>query len=595
MNRLSLGILASLFVASLNMSNAQDHHLSGMKFIEGGTFTLNRNLMTSIEENIDTTYLYYSNVKRTTPSNFYLSNHEVTNSEYWEFIKWVQDSVTRKYLFEGSTWDKKALWGYYVDYKTYNVDTLGRYFILNWDTPLNYYSYSNYPILKPIINSNYGNFSQFNENFIDEDRLAYCYEFPDTELESGAYSLVDVFPNTTWPESFQYGFYDNSENYFKSKIYQSYPVVGISYLQAKAYCHWRSKQFKNNYEALSSEQKKYFSINSYFRLPTETEWEYAAINHDESRNFELGYQKIDGKYQANFGEIVLKSNIRMKNWMDDGAMTTAKVGSYPPNSKGIYDIFGNVAEWTSDTINLNEAYFDIFKNYNSLLDSELFKGSIFKENITKLLISNPYTNQTHLVIKGSEEHQTLLNLRKEYYAVSPNDTELEIFRKYLGFNSIDSTFYDSVWVLNKRGLLINEEIDPLDDFELNPIVPSHDNWHFYDNSIGTLSKYNYWDSMRMVSRIRAFKHDITVIERATNYLSSNYITKNRVVKGGSWADQPHYLVSGSREIYNEAESSSKVGFRVAMDAPQTIDFLSMKDKKRLKKLRKNTERNANWE
>jgi hypothetical protein len=99
----------------------------------------------------------------------------------------------------------------------------------------------------------------------------------------------------------------------------------------------------------------------------------------------------------------------------------------------------------------------------------------------------------------------------------------------------------------------------------------------------------------MVSRIRAFKHDITVIERATNYLSSNYITKNRVVKGGSWADQPHYLVSGSREIYNEAESSSKVGFRVAMDAPQTIDFLSMKDKKRLKKLRKNTDRNANWE
>ena len=65
-----------------------------------------------------------------------------------------------------------------------------------------------------------------------------------------------------------------------------------------------------------------------------------------------------------------------------------------------------------------------------------------------------------------------------------------------------------------------------------------------------------------------------------------YITKNRIVKGGSWADQAHYLISGSREIYNEAESSCKVGFRVAMDAPEKIDFLNFKDKKRLRKLRK---------
>ena len=301
--------------------------------------------MTSIEENIDTTYLYYSNVKRTTPSNFYLSNHEVTNSEYWEFIKWVQDSVTRKYLFEGSTWDKKALWGYYVDYKTYNVDTLGRYFILNWDTPLNYYSYSNYPILKPIINSNYGNFSQFNENFIDEDRLAYCYEFPDTELESGAYSLVDVFPNTTWPESFQYGFYDNSENYFKSKIYQSYPVVGISYLQAKAYCHWRSKQFKNNYEALSSEQKKYFSINSYFRLPTETEWERGARGDLDLSQYPWGgpyIRNAAGCFLANFKPL-------RGRYFEDGGFHTVKVYSYNPNAFGLYCMAGNVAEWCSTT------------------------------------------------------------------------------------------------------------------------------------------------------------------------------------------------------------------------------------------------------
>ena len=596
MRRLSLGFLTTLFVSSLIIIHGQERHLSNMKFIEGGTFTLHGNFQTSTEDNIDSTYLCFAHLARNSTSNFYLSNHEVTNGEYWEFIKWVQDSVARKYLFEGSAPDKKALWGHYVDYKTYNVDTTGKYFVLNWDTPLNFNSYTNYPILKPILNSNYGHFSQYNENFIDQDRLTFCYEFPNSELESGIYSLVDVFPNTShWSEAFRYGFEDLSANYFTSKIYQDYPVVGVSYLQAIAYCNWRTKEFKTKYEALSRKQKRYFSRDIEFRLPTEAEWEYAAINHDESHNFELGYLQKDGKYQANFGEIVLKSNIRMKSWMDDGAMTTAKVGSYLPNSKGIYDIFGNVAEWTSDTLNVNGDYFDFYKNDNSLLGNFLFKGKVFKETTNQLLITNPYTKQTHLVIKGSEEHQNLLNLRKEYYAVSPHDSEEEIFRKYIAFNSIDSEFYDSLWVLNKRDLFINEEIDSLDDFIVKPIERNHNNWHFYDNSTGKLSQFNDWDSIRMVARIRTFIHDVVVVERASNYPSNNYVTENRIVKGGSWADQPHYLVSGSREIYNEAESSCKVGFRVAMDAPQTIDFLSLKDKRSLKKLRKNTQRNANWE
>lgn len=582
-----------VFLFGIQPINAQDYHLSDMKFIEGGTVILNRNFQTSTEHNIDSTYLCVTHLVRDETSNFYLSNHEVTNAEYWEFIKWVQDSVARKCLFEGSAPDKKALWGHYVAYKTYNVDTTGKYFVLNWDTPLNFNDYTNYLILKPILNSNYRNFSQFNECFINQDRLTFCHEFSNSEPGLGTYDLVNVFPNTShWSDAFRYGFEDHSANYFTSKIYQDYPVVGVSYLQALAYCNWRTKEFKAKYEKLSRKQKRYFSRDCQFRLPTEAEWEYAAINHDESHNFELGYQQKDGKYQANFGEIVLNSNIRIKFWMDDGAMTTAKVGSYPPNSKGIYDIFGNVAEWTSDTLQVNRAHFDICNNDSALFGNLLF----FKDKGTanQLLITNPYTNQTQLVVKGSDEHQNLLNLRKEYYAVSPHDKEQEIFRKYIAFNAIDSVFYDSVWFLNNHYKFFNEEIHDLNVI-VTPIKRSQNNWHFYDNSNGTLSKFSDWDSIKMVDRIMDFIHNALVVQRASNYPSSNYITKNRIVKGGSWADQPHYLVSGSREIYNEAESSCKVGFRVAMDAPQTIDFLCLKDKKRLKKLRKNTERNANWE
>lgn len=582
-----------VFLFGLQPINSQDYCLSDMKFIEGGTVVLNKNFQTSTEDNIDSTYLCVTHLVRNETSNFYLSNHEVTNAEYWEFIKWVKDSVARKCLFEGSAPDKKALWGHNVPYKTYNVDTTGKYFILNWDTPLNIVDYMNYLILKPILNSNYRNSPQFNECFIDKDRLTYCHEFSNSEPGLGTYDIVGIFPNTShWSDAFRYGFEDLSANYFTSKIYQDYPVVGVSYLQAIAYCNWRTKEFKTKYEALSKKQKRYFSSDCQFRLPTEAEWEYAAINHDKSHNIELGYQQIDGKYQANFGEIVLKSNIRMKIWMDDGAMTTAKVGSYPPNSKGIYDIFGNVAEWTSDTLKVNGAYFDICNNNSTLFDDLLFFKD--KEPENQLLITNPYTNQTQLVVKGSDEHQNLLNLRKEYYAVSPHDKEQEIFRKYIALITIDSVFYDSVWFLNNQYKFFNEEIHDLNVI-VTPIKRSQNNWHFYDNSNGTLSKFSDWDSIKMVDRIKDFIHNAVVVQRASNYPSSNYITKNRIVKGGSWVDQLHYLVSGSREIYNEAESSCKVGFRVAMDAPETIDFLSLKDKKSIKKLRKYRERNANWE
>jgi formylglycine-generating enzyme required for sulfatase activity len=75
-----------------------------------------------------------------------------------------------------------------------------------------------------------------------------------------------------------------------------------------------------------------------------------------------------------------------------------------------------------------------------------------------------------------------------------------------------------------------------------------------------------------------------VFKRASDFNSLGYYkTNNRVVKGGSWADSPQYLITGSREVYNETESSCKVGFRIAMNAPSNLDFLSFREKKRLKK------------
>lgn len=580
------------FVFGLQQIKAQENQLNDLVFIEGGTFVMNKNFNTMIDDEVDTTYLYHSDIALKTPAHYFLSNHEVTNAEYWEFIKWVQDSVARKHLFEGSAPDRKALWGHYVDYKTYNVDASGKYFVLNWDTPVDYYSYLNNPILKPIFNQTYGNYTAYNENIIAEDKLSYCYEFLSSEHELGAYTIVDVFPNTAhWSQAFPYSFKDFSDSYFKSKVYDNYPVVGVSYIQAKAYCHWITRQFKKNYHELSRKQRRYFTEDRYFRLPTEEEWEYAAIIpkiEDGFLPYEdiRGYRQIGEKYQANFGEIVLNSNIRLKGWMDDGAMITSKIGSYQPNAKGIYDIFGNVAEWTSDEISLDNCEIDILQ-YDQL--KEVFNSSSQQKDSFQLYITNPITLKTHLVVQDSEEHKKLLTLRREYYAFSPADSKEEMLRKYVAFNAIDATYYDSVAVLMKyKWRIIDVNLDTSNGL-VDGVVPTkmyNRNTCYYNNYTGSLRHFDHFDTMRVLFLINNLKHDYAVINRATNYQSREYITKNRIVKGGSWADQAHYLISGSREVYNEAESSCKVGFRVAMDAPEKIDFLNFKDKKRLRKLRK---------
>ena len=87
------------FVFGLQQIKAQENQLNDLVFIEGGTFVMNKNFNTMIDDEVDTTYLYHSDIALKTPAHYFLSNHEVTNAEYWEFIKWVQDSVARKHIF----------------------------------------------------------------------------------------------------------------------------------------------------------------------------------------------------------------------------------------------------------------------------------------------------------------------------------------------------------------------------------------------------------------------------------------------------------------------------------------------------------------
>jgi formylglycine-generating enzyme required for sulfatase activity len=102
----------------------------------------------------------------------------------------------------------------------------------------------------------------------------------------------------------------------------SHPVVHVAYEDAEAYAQWAGKT-----------------------LPTEAEWEFAARGGLEDMTFAWGNEHFpDGKAMANSWQ----GEFPWENLLEDGYEGTSPVGSFPPNGYGLYDMAGNVWEWTSD-------------------------------------------------------------------------------------------------------------------------------------------------------------------------------------------------------------------------------------------------------
>lgn len=161
--------------------------------------------------------------------------------------------------------------------------------------------------------------------------LSSLYDFVHTKI-------VNIYPDTTvWVNDF-----NNSYNepymrmYFSHPGYNDYPVVGVSWEQATAFAEWRTKFYRMG-------QPRNARPIENFRLPTEGEWEFAARNGKTENKYPWDREgTMDEKacFMANFkpGE---------GNYTKDGNLIPARVASYIPNRFGIYDLAGNVSEWTS--------------------------------------------------------------------------------------------------------------------------------------------------------------------------------------------------------------------------------------------------------
>ena len=326
----------------------------GMTYIKQGTFQLGGSDQL-LEQPI-------TPMRNVSVRSFWIDDTEITNNEYRQFVNWTSDSVAVALTF-------KAGIEYYklTDKSDQYIDPP----MVDWFKASEIWS-DDKPEVKEAIQPIYYQSKEriYNKNEIDYRKINYSYFYIDLKkaaqrtnsynYETQSYNggiagrqdfivekQVNVYPDTlVWVRDFTYSYNEPwTLKYFSHEAFKAYPVVGITWEQANAFCYWRT-ELKKVY--LTSQESA--PIHAY-RLPTEAEWEYAARGGRLNSKYPWGnyYTSSEkGCYVANFkpkrGNYVADSRYSTK---------TMKVGSFDPNNYGLYDMAGNVAEWTSTAYDVN--------------------------------------------------------------------------------------------------------------------------------------------------------------------------------------------------------------------------------------------------
>ncbi len=361
-------LVAAKVLSPISKSKFKEAAPSGMVLVKRGAF-----LMGTYMGKTDNTWGTTNDTMKVSIESFWMDETEVTNYLYKQFAGWVKDSIIRESLvavdplfkpINKITGDSALNWNRKIDWRSKKPEyqeILKSFFVLEKSTNRKYFNTNRINYLYTWVDKEKSSRFERKQDIKDTDFrravrridsiwLDSSYLNSDWKIETVRIAraakkredfistiISNIYPDTTcWKVDFrgeQNDMYLNQ--YFAHKSFNNYPVVGVSWEQANAFCNWRTKVQQNRKTGMIEE----------YRLPTEAEWEYAARGGRNGKVNKLypwkdeSLKDKNGCYFANF-------KAEEGNFPLDGFIITAPVGSFPPNELGLFELVGNVSEWT---------------------------------------------------------------------------------------------------------------------------------------------------------------------------------------------------------------------------------------------------------